>query len=79
MRRIAVPARTGVNPNSFTVILGKTGEGEIVHLDETVQQFAGGIDFHGKASLGEIHLHLMRSLPKASPQFVFVFAETDSR
>ncbi len=44
VRGIAIAARTGVNPESLALVGGKSRQGEVVEIDEAVQQLAGRID-----------------------------------
>ena len=73
--RVAVAAGAGVHADALAVLGGEPRQGQVVQVDEAVQQVAGRVDLDRQPPLGEVDLHLVRALPQAVADLGLVLAQ----
>ena len=62
-------------PMRCAVLGGEPRQGQVVQVDEAVQQVAGRVDLDRQPPLGEVDLHLVRALPQAGADLGLVLAQ----
>src|ERR1044072_696754 len=75
MCRIDVTTRTCMHANSHTLLAVESRQGQVIKVDEALQQISGGIDFDSQSCFGEVDLDLVRALEQTSANLGFVLAQ----
>ena len=64
-----------MHANSHTLLTVESGQGQVIKVDEALQQISGRIDFYGQTPFGEVDLHLVRALKQTGANLGFVLLE----
>jgi hypothetical protein len=75
---VAVAARAGVDADAPAVLGREAREGEVVQVDEAVEQLAAGVNLDGQPPLGEVDLHLVGALAQATADLRLVLGSRSS-
>src|SRR5580658_5189261 len=66
MRRIQIPAWTGVYPDSLALRMGEARQGEVVQVNESRQKRPGWIELDREPGFGEVNLYLVGAFFQAA-------------